>query len=472
MKRGSLSVRLAVSVGALGMALVGLVFAFSYLTLSHQLDNQAAEHLRGKLKQVAHVMSEEPDAEAIGKDAHRLIDLLIGHDELHIAIARSGPGNVLATFSLIGRESISRVASGTESDRYLDWRSEGGTRLLSLAARAESRNQDEVLVVVTVDRAGDDRLLSGFIRIALLSLPVAIALVVAGAWWITSRGLWPLMRLREAAASVTTRDLGYRLADGGLPLELSELASAFNLMLERLEDGVSRLLQFSGDLAHEIRTPISNLLGKAQVTLSKARSADEYRVALESSVEELERISRLVDDLLFLAQADRANGALHPERVDLRVEVARVAEFFEVVADEKGATFDILGEGEVRADRLMVQRAIANLMSNAIRHSSNGGKVTIKLDNCAAGRVCLDISNHGADIPPEHLAHVFERFYRADLSRARIEGGAALGLAIVKSIMKLHGGEAGIESKDHVTRVRLGFPIGSQADFSNQAKAG
>ena len=283
--------------------------------------------------------------------------------------------------------------------------------------------------------------------------------MVLGAWRIARHGLSPLSRLRQAAAHVTTRDLSYRLADDGLPTELRALAISFNAMLEHLEEGVLRLFQFSGDLAHEMRTPISNLLGKTQVTLSKARSAAEYRSVLESNVEEFERLGRLVDEMLFLTQVDNAQAALRLEPVDLKQEATRVAEFFELVADEQEVTVRVDGGGIIQADRLMIQRAISNLMSNAIRHTPRGGSVTVHIIESAKTDITVTVANTGEPIPPVHLPHLFERFYRAHPDRSRTRGGTGLGLAIVKSIMRLHGGSASIGSEsDGTTRFRLVFP--------------
>ena len=465
MKPASLSLRLAVWVGALGTLLVCAVIGFSYLALVQQLNSQSREHLRGKLEQVQHALINEPGVRAISAGAHRLNDLLIGHDELHLAVSRPESDVALASFSVIARESLPRVRREIGQAPYVDWRAGDGRRLLSLVAQGKVRNGETVAVVVTADRRADDKLQASFLRTSLLALPIALALVVAGAWWIARRGLKPLFRLRQAVTSVTTRDLSYRLMDNGLPAELREVAASFNRMLERLEDGVSRLFQFSGDLAHEMRTPISNLLGKTQVTLSKARSADEYRSVLESNAEELERLGRLVGDMLFLAQAEHAQAALQREAVDLKQDAARVAEFFEPVAEERQVTVRVDGAGVIHADRLMIRRAISNLMSNAIRHTPRGRSVTVRITETPDAGATVSVSNSGERISPEHLPRLFERFYRADPGRSRTQGGTGLGLAIVKSIMKLHGGNANAESgPGGITSFHLVFPNRAQYD--------
>jgi len=458
MKPASLSLRLAVWVGALGTLLVCAVISYSYLALQQQLDGLSREYLSGKLKQVQHALIEEPNVGAISADTSRLADLLIGHDDLHLAVSRPESDAALASFSAIARESLPRVRREIGQDPYIDWRAGDGRRLLSLAAQGKVRNGETVAVVVTVDRRADDRLQALFLRTALLALPIALALVVVGAWWITRRGLKPLFRLRQAVTSVTTRDLSYRLVDDGLPVELREVATSFNRMLERLEEGVSRLFQFSGDLAHEMRTPISNLLGKTQVTLSKARSADEYRWVLESNAEELERLGRLVDDMLFLAEADHAQAAVRWETVDLKQEATHLVDYFELAAEEQQVTVRVDGTGVIQADRVMIRRAISNLVSNAIRHAARGGSVTVRIAETSKAGITVSVSNTGECISPEHLPHLFERFYRADPGRPRTEGGTGLGLAIVKSIMTLHGGNATAESEpDGMTSFHLVF---------------
>jgi len=455
MKPERLSLRLALSGGALGALLVCALVAFFYVSLMQQLDSQAREHLRNKLQQVLHAVSEESSSKSVLQDSHRIADFLIGHDELHIAIATPA-GQLIASFSDIGRESVKRANrhSGTV---YTDWFSDD-TRLLSVVEEGKSKNREAILAIVTVDRRNDDKLQSHFLRLSLIALPIALALVVIGAWWIAYNGLKPLRRLRQATASVNTHELSYRLTTKDLPIELRELADSFNRMLERLEEGVSRLFQFSGDLAHEMRTPISNLLGKTQVTLSKARPPDQYRSVLESNVEELERLSRLVDDMLFLSQVDHAVAALRLEAVDLEHEITRTADFFGTAAADDGIIIQVHGSGTVHADRVMVQRVVSNLLSNAIRYTPKGERVSVRIERSQEG-TSVTVSNPGEPVAAEHLPHLFERFYRVDPGRSRSQGGTGLGLAIVKSIMKLHGGHISVESTHGgQTSFRLIFP--------------
>jgi len=274
-----------------------------------------------------------------------------------------------------------------------------------------------------------------------VGLPFLLAAVAVGAWLITRTGLAPLLRFRRQAASIGARSLGRRITEANLPSELQELARELNAMLERIDAGYRRLQEFSADLAHELRTPIATLLGRSQVALSQPRRPEELRDVLESNIEELERLSRLISDMLFIVQADHGQALACHERVHLHEESNRVTEYLGLVAEEKGVTVNVAGEATIDGDPLLIQRAVTNLLSNAVRHARAHSVVDVSIQQDADGAASLAVSNVGDPIAPEQLARLFDRFYRADASRARWSGGTGLGLAIVRSIMHAHGGE-------------------------------
>lgn len=317
---------------------------------------------------------------------------------------------------------------------------------------------ENVRVLLSLDRSDDQALLSAYLQSTVIALPLLLILIGMGAWWLVQRGLAPLQQFSRVAAKVTTQDLSHRLAVDNLPRELNELARGINVMLDRLDAGVQQLSQFSDDLAHELRAPLTNLMGKAQVTLSRARAPDEYKSALESSTEELDRLARIVADMLFLAQVSHPAARASFTAVNLRDEALRVMELFALSAEDKALKLSQAGDAWVLGDRLMIQRAISNLLSNAIRHSPHGSRISLQVDTHHQ-RVSLTVSNPGTGIEAQHLPHLFERFYRADNSRARTEGGTGLGLAIVRSIMSLHQGQAEANCvPGDVTQFRLIFP--------------
>jgi two-component system heavy metal sensor histidine kinase CusS len=243
-----------------------------------------------------------------------------------------------------------------------------------------------------------------------------------------------------------------------MPQELSELAHGINFMLHRLDAGVQQLSQFSDDLAHELRTPINNLMGKAQVTLSRERTTEEYKDVLVSCIEELERVARIVSDMLFLAQVSHPSALVPFESIALEEEALKVVDLFSLSAQDKQIHLTVLGNAQVLGDRLMIQRAISNLLSNALRHCPSGKTVTLLIEQ-GANQASLLVSNPGAGIEAQHLPYLFDRFYRVDSSRSRSQGSTGLGLAIVRSIMCLHQGVAEVKSlPGAVTVFRLGFP--------------
>lgn len=288
-------------------------------------------------------------------------------------------------------------------------------------------------------------------KIVLASL-VASALAAALLGMLIARRIVVAARLLGTAASrISAHALGERLPLADTPSELVESTLAFNRMLDRLEGAFKRLSQFSSDLAHDLRTPINNLLGEAQVALSRPRCADEYRQVLESAVEDYERISRLIENMLFLARAEDPQASIEREWIDLTMASERVRDYFEPLADEHGVKLECRQGGaqalpqRVWADKTLLLRALGNLISNALRYAPPGSTVVVaaipRVDGCM-----IEVANDGPAIAASDQARIFERLFRIDPSREGSASGSGLGLAIVKSIMELHGGKATVSS--------------------------
>lgn len=302
------------------------------------------------------------------------------------------------------------------------------------------------VIVLAMDVADSQRVLQTMRRIGLSVISAAV-LIVALIGFLIARGvLRPVARVATSARRVSASHLNERLDLAEVPSELQDLASSFNTMLARLEDSFRRLTDFSADLAHELRTPLTSLLGRTRLVLSKRRSADEYREALELSVGEMERLAALASYMLFLAQAEHAQVVLARDNVDLREEVDRLIEFFGIAAEERGIALQAHGRATVFADRAMLAQALSNLLSNAIRHSPDGERVDVLLER-GEGTVRASVVDRGPGLSPAEASHIFERFYRTGPSRARHSGGAGLGLAITRSIMKMHGGDVSVKSE-------------------------
>lgn len=271
------------------------------------------------------------------------------------------------------------------------------------------------------------------------------------------RAMAPLRQLAAHAQAVNVSNLDPRLASADAPHELLPLIQAFNAMLDRLAAGFGQLSQVTSDLAHDLRTPINNLLGQTQVALGQPRSVQEYEELLASNVEEFERLTRMADNMLFLARSQNPQDALDLQPLQLEAELRRVADYFEGPALDRALGIEAAGSGTLRADAELLRRALANLLANAVRHAEPGSAITLSARQ--EGRaIVIDVENRGADIAPEHQARIFDRFYRADAARAGSTQSSGLGLSIVRAIMELHGGGCRVSSAGGVTRFSLRFP--------------
>lgn len=293
-----------------------------------------------------------------------------------------------------------------------------------------------------------------------LALYVSAAIVVCGflSWLAARQGLAPLREMRSRAAAVTSQKLTERMPVQAVPVEMAALAQELNRMLDRLQEDFQRLTDFSSDLAHELRTPISNLLTQTQVALSSKRDAATYRDILASNAEEFQRLARMVADMLFLAKTERGVDLPHNERFSARQDAMALLEFYEAVAEEKRIQLRLEGDGDMEGDRLMFRRATSNLLSNALRHTPEAGTITVKIAATADSTV-VSVENTGSEIEPKMLPRLFDRFYRGDPARAHPDSeGSGLGLAITRAIAEAHGGSVTVTSSNGRTCFALVFP--------------
>ena len=337
-----------------------------------------------------------------------------------------------------------------------------GAKAFSLVAITEDAAGQSYSIQVAQDRSSDEQLEKkfGLLLIAVLTASILASAVIAIT--VTRRGLRPLGEMTESLERIGPTHLNERVAPAGWPRELQPLAIAFDDMLDRLEDSFTRLSQFSADLAHELRTPIANIMGEAQVALTRDRPPGEYREVIESAIAECERLSGIVDNLLFVARVDAAREPIQRKSFDGRAAAEKIAAFYRAVAEDRQVAITCTGEGEIYADPVLFERVVSNLVDNALRFTPDGGAIKISITICDTNSEVV-VNDNGSGIAPEHLPRVFDRFYRADSSRS--SDGAGLGLALVKSIVDLHGGSAKIESEiNRGTTVTLIFPdkIGPQ----------
>lgn len=427
-------------------------------------EEQDLHEFEGKLTLIRHTLSKAHSPNDLDAAARRIEDALVGHHGLSVSVVGPDRRTLYAPQDTGLLAPLLADRPGTPASPFskpLVW-SHGGQTYRGIVASAATAIPGASPTTVALALNIDHHLefLDAFRESLWLAIAAGIMLTALFGWIAARRGLAPVRDMARLAQGISASRLENRLALDVVPAELAELASAFNGMLARLEDSFRRLSDFSSDLAHELRTPISNLMTQTQVALSKARSADEYREVLYSNLEEYDRLASMIGDMLFLAKAD--NGLIVPriETIDLAAEVRQLFEFYEAWSEDQGVRLELLGEGGVRGDRLMLRRAIGNLLSNAIHHTPRGGKVRIRIEQPAQGGIRLSVENPGEPIPPEHLPRLFDRFYRADPSRHRSHEGAGLGLAITQSIVEAHHGKIDVASAEGVTRFEVVFPAG------------
>lgn len=296
-----------------------------------------------------------------------------------------------------------------------------------------------------------------------VALYVSVVALLSGllGWWAAKRGLAPLRLMQNQAQAVSAQRLDQRMPVEAVPIEMAELARGLNTMLARLEADFERLSAFSSDLAHELRTPISNLLTQTQVVLAQPRDATTYQDTLASNAEELQRLSRMVSDMLFLAKAEHGLALPHREPIDLHTELLALFDFYDALAEDRHLSLQLTGTAHTEGDRLMVRRAASNLLSNALRHATPGTCIRVNLAQSAA-QALVSVRNVGTSIPADQLPRLFDRFYRADKARSHNgthpEDGTGLGLPITRAIMNAHGGTVHATSEVDGACFVLTFP--------------
>lgn len=289
-------------------------------------------------------------------------------------------------------------------------------------------------------------------RKLILGLLLSATATIISGYVIARNGLTRLREFSEVMETITSESLDRRINPQEWPNEIKSVVERFNLLLDRIQNSFNQLSQYSSDIAHELRNPINNLLGMTEFTLAKDKSIEEYQRALEFNHEELIYISKLIDNLFFLAHADHGQIKIEKVSFDAKEVVLRTFDFYQAIADENEITLICEGQGDIFADLTLFKRVINNLLSNALKYSYPSGKIIITIQP-SKDHTTISIIDHGIGIACEHHKMIFDRFYRVDSSRSEDSGGLGLGLSIVKSIIELHKGKISIESKPSIGTV-------------------
>lgn len=455
MNRLSLTTRMSLMF-MLAVTAVLTVAGLSFNNLSRHhfimLDQQAlneklhsTQRILGELKSIDQFDESKPELQAL-LGAHRDLTALILDSDGRLIFADPGPVNVPEEFI------------STTKNTVWEWQDQE-QMFRGLTAPAMVTGQDKPLTVVLIfDVTQHMSFFETLQRWFWVGLVISALVSAALGWMVALSGVRPIRQVTMVAASMSAKSLKERIPLAPVPKELQQMVSSFNAMLSRLDDAFVRLSNFSADIAHELRTPLSNLMTHTEVVLSRKRGIEDYENNLYSNLDDLKRMSRMIDDMLFLAKSD--NGLIKPENkpINLLEVVEKLLEYYRLLADERGIELTVSGAGRVRGDVLMLHRAISNLLSNALRYTPEGGTIRIDIQQKNTSTM-VTVENPGETIAPEHIEKLFDRFYRAD--PARREGSpsnAGLGLSITRSIIEAHDGKIWCASSNGKTAFHVELP--------------
>ncbi|MCK1791091.1 heavy metal sensor histidine kinase [Pseudomonas violetae] len=447
----ALSLRLALMFALVSALLLGAIGFYLYQSLEREIAWRDDQALLGRLERMQALISDSDSIEQL-RSRPKLYENMLGNRDNLLWILDDS-GQVLIEINP-AHMNLPRLPA-TPQAQVADGDVFEPVRL----AWKDVTQGDRSLTLIAGKLLGEREQMLGAYRFKLwLAMSVGALLAFVLGWWVSLRGLQPVRLLARHAAGIDVQHLHLRLDEFSSLSELRVLSHALNQMLARLEDGFAQLSRFSEDLAHEMRTPLSNLMGHTQQTLRHSRSIEDYQNLLVSNQEEYERLARMIDSMLFLARTEQSDAAVKATQIDLHELIEQLCEYFEGVAQERDVALINQAPDQLLADPGLVRRALANLLANALRYATPATAVTIS-SAVLQDRLEITVHNQGAPIAPQHLPRLFERFYRCDPSRNQPDDSGGLGLAIVRSIMQLHGGWVTVESDETGTRFHLGFPL-------------
>ncbi|WP_419341223.1 heavy metal sensor histidine kinase [Achromobacter sp. PD1] len=429
----SMEIRLTLLLGVIALVVSSVAGYTLFWALKREVQRQEITEVAGKLELINHLIGMQTTLAQMQDLRGALDNIMVGHGNLKTWIT-------LADGSVFYGDAPP-VDVRPLSGREIRLHSQDGWNMRGLRVPLEGTLLPGAELTVAVNLRPGTQFLYAFATALVLICAIWVGATLVLSAWAVRRSLSPIRRLSQQAARIQPDNLAVRLPEQGIDRELREFTHTFNGMLGRVQTAYQQMEGFNADVAHELRTPLATLISGAEVILSSPRSEQELREVLESNLEELEGLKALVNDMLFLARADGGEPAGDLQEVDVRREVARVAEYYEAALDEAGVSLTAHGAATLMANPRLLRRAIANLLSNAIRATPHGRGIDLYCIT-RQDEIEIRVRNPGAPIAAEALPRIFDRFYRGDDARSRRADGHGLGLAIVRAIARMHGGNA------------------------------
>jgi two-component system heavy metal sensor histidine kinase CusS len=462
---GTLAWRLTAGYALAGLLMVLFSTASLYFVLVTELQRSTDLFLADKLNVISTMLREHPNDLDDLREEVELESAARQYEHFYIRLLNERNVPLMSTPGMAAQLDLKQFPNlpQTSARRGVPMKGTSGQsfRVTSSAVTVGAPPGKTVIIQVAVDVSQKQELLARYRHWFWAILLGSLGIFPLVGYQIARHGIRPVEEIATTARHISSTNLRERILPEGYPSELASLAGTFNEMLDRLEESFDRISRFSADIAHDLRTPVNNIRGEAEVALARARTVDEYREVLGSCLEEAVRLSDLISDLLFLARAESPLTHLHRAPVNVGELLGSVCDYYEASAAEGGVSLTTtVGPDPIIAelDRTLIQRAVGNLVANAVAHTPPGGSVMLGVE-AEGNTVRIAVADTGIGIPAEALPRVFDRFYRVDASRSHASGGTGLGLAIVQSIMVLHGGKADIASRlGEGTQVSLHIP--------------
>ncbi len=418
--RRSLTLYAALLFAAVAALVVSAVGFYLYRSVEEAMLRRSDVMVAGRVEHFRNLLRDNLTLAEL-KARPRLFENMLGNEQDILLLGQPGEAPIVAVNPRHERlPSLRVVAAGQALNPSVVHAAltHDGIPMRVLAAEVLVGGREPLQITAAHLLLGETRMLAQYRDRVIAAVLLAFLGTALLGWLVLRHGLRPLRTLAAKAAEIHPTSLDTRLNVAAAPAELQQVAQSFNAMLERLDDGYQRLQQFSADLAHEIRTPIGSLMGHGQVALRQPRSNEEYQALIASNQEELERIARMVESILFLARADDVRAAVERSRLDLGEELRRQAEYFEGLAEERGLSLDVQVSGQLRADPQLFRRALSNLLANAIRYASADSLIEVR-GLRRSGEFLLSVENACDRLPAEPLSRLFDRFYRGDAAAQR-----------------------------------------------------
>ena len=463
-RTGSLAFRLTAGYALVGLGLVFFAIVSLYLVLVGELEKSTDLFMADKVHVLSTMLHQATDDQDALHEEVELEPSARRFEQFYVRLLDGRDRQQMITPGMAQQLDLERLDRETRArpGRTIHMKGKDGKafRVASVALAASATQIHTVQIAIDVSQK--EALLARYRLWFWAILLASFIIFPLVGYQIARHGIRPVEAMAATARQISSTNLRERIDPEGYPSELASLASTFNRMLDRLEESFERISRFSADIAHDLRTPVHNIRGEAEVVLRRERTAGEYREVIESNLEEAVRLSDLIGDLLFLGRAESPLTRLHRERVDVGALLDGVREYYEASAAEGAISLSTPPAGGpviADLDRTLLQRAVGNLVSNALAHTPRGGAVVLQTV-ADTSSLRIEVSDTGAGIPAEALPKVFDRFFRVDSSRSQNSGGTGLGLAIVRSIALLHGGNVEIHSQlGQGTRVILSMPL-------------